>query len=133
MHIWGDDDFDWNALDSAIYYMWKNCRRYARLGIWTKEKYGTLRVIATCAFFNEYGAIHHLFYPGHVSYHWPIWFRKYVDRPVSKLLGKLGILSLVQRYQLFVLKHVWLRAAKKWPHIATEIMDEYDFYFGERQ
>lgn len=130
-HIWGDEDFDWKALDDAGYYLSTNVKRYARLGIWTKEKYGTLRVSTTCAFFAEYDFIHHWFYPGYCRYMFPKWFRTWIDWPVGKFLGKIGIVKALQWYQFKVLKFFWKRAAKKWPHIAEEILDDYNWTVGE--
>lgn len=124
-HLWGDDDFDWKALEEASNYLHRRCRQFARLGIWTKEKYGTLRVSTTCAFFTEYDFISHIFYPGYVRYMFPRWFRVYIDWPLGKLLGAIGVISLVQKYQIAVLKFFWKRAAKKWPHISEEILNEY--------
>ncbi len=124
MHLWGDE-FDWKSLDEASYYLQDRCRQFARLGIWTKEKYGTLRVSTTCAYFTDYDFIHHIFYPGHAYYRLPKWFRVYIDRPVSRVLGKIGVIYLIQKYQHYILKYFWKRAAKKWPHIAEEILDEY--------
>ena len=124
-HDWNDDTFDWKSLDDAGNYLTDNCRRYARLGLWTKEKYGTLRVSTTCAFFTEYDFIHHIFYPGYARYTFPRWFRTYIDWPVGRVLGKLGVISLIQRYQLAVLRRFWQKAAERWPHIAEEILDEY--------
>ena len=132
MHIWGDPDFDWDALNDACSYVERRCRQFARLGVWTKEKYGTMRVSTTCAYFTEYDFLHHIFYPGHVRYYWPSWVRRYIDHPVGNVLNFVGILGLVQRYQNAVLKYFWKRAAKKWPHISAEILDEYSFYFEER-
>ena len=130
-HCWGDD-FDWKGLDAAAYYIQSNCRRWARMGIWTKEKYGTLRISLTCAYFMEYDFIHHIFYPGHAYYRLPKWFRTYIDWPVGKVLKAVGIVWLVQTYQTAVLKHFWNKAAKKWPHIAEEILDEYEWVLDEK-
>ncbi len=132
-HIWGDPDFDWEALDKASTYLQKNCKRWARLGLWTKEKYGTLRVSTTCAYFTEYDFIHHIFYPGYAYYPWPKWFRTYIDWPFGKLMGKLGVVWLLQKYQHKVLRFFWLRAATKWPHISEEILDEYEWETGDNK
>jgi len=126
MHIWGDESFDWDSLNQACVYLEKNCRRWARMGIWTKEKYGTMRVSTTCAYFTEYDFLYHIFYPGHAFYCWPKWFRAYIDWPIGKVLRALGIVRLVQRYQTATLKFFWKRAAAKWPHISKEILDEYE-------
>jgi hypothetical protein len=128
-HDWGDEDFDWAALNAACLYLSKRCRQFARMGIWTKEKYGTLRVSTTCAYFTEYGVINHLFYPRYVRYMFPKWFRQYIDRPLGRALGAIGVIGLLQRYQTATLKYFWKRAAKKWPHISEEILDEWSMYF----
>lgn len=130
MHIWGDEDFDWEALDEAGNYIYKNCIRWARMGIWTKEKYGTLRISTTCAYWT-YWPVFGTFYPGYAYYRWPRWMIKWVEYPLAKLFMKIGLTSLVNKYQTWVLKHFWKKAAKKWPHIAEEILDEYNFYFPE--
>lgn len=130
-HLWGDEDFDWKALDEAMDYLYTNCRRYARLGLWIKEKYGTMRVSTTCAFFTFDGPIHHIFYPGHAFYRWPKWFRTYIDWPIGSFLDKIKVLKLLQWYQLKVLKFFWKRAAKKWPQVSEEILDEYKWVLGE--
>src|SRR5712672_836809 len=98
-HLWGEEDFDWKALDDASYYLQDRCRQFARMGIWTKEKYGTLRVSTTCAYFMEHDFIHHIFYPGHAYYRLPSWFRRYIDWPFGKFMKRLGIVWLLQKYQ----------------------------------
>jgi len=42
-HYWGDEDFDWKALDEAMYEGATIMRRYGRIWVSTKEKYGTAR------------------------------------------------------------------------------------------
>lgn len=131
-HLWGDPSFDWNALDAASHYLWKRCRQWARLGVWTKEKYGTLRVSTTCAYFG-YWPIHNTLKPGHVCYRWPRWVMLYIDRPLGQTLEFLGISSIVRKYQNTILKFFWLRAAKKWPHIKEEILSEFEWYFPTKE
>ena len=123
-HLWGSD-FDWEALDDAGAYIEKNCRRWGRVGVHTKEKYGTLRVSTTAAFFC-FEPFQCLIYPGYYGAQFPPWFRTYIDVPLGTLLETLRISKLIRKWQYVVLKHFWKRAAKKWPHIATEILDEYD-------
>lgn len=43
-HDWSDNDFDWSALEQACIYLETNCKRWARMVIHTKEKYGEMRV-----------------------------------------------------------------------------------------
>lgn len=123
-HLWGDEDFDWKALDEAINYIDKNSRRWARFGVWLKEKYGTMRVSCTCAYWGEW-PIHNFVKPGHVAYRWSRWIFLYVDRPLGKFVTKIGLRSLVNRYQTWAFKKIWRRAAKKWPQVAEEILSEY--------
>lgn len=130
-HVWGDEDFDWKALDEACAYLSDNCRKWGRVGIWVKEKYGTMRISTTCAFVTEYDFLHSIFYPGHAFIRWPKWVRMYIDRPISRCLYWAGITKLVSLYQIEVFKYFWKKAAKKWPHIAEEILDEYNWTFGE--
>ena len=130
-HMWGNEDFDWKALDEAAEYLSKNVRRWARLGIWTKEKYGKLCVSTTCAYFTEYDFLHHWVKPGHAWYRWPKWFRVWVDWPFGKAMKWMGVVYMLQKWQHLVLKFFWKRTAKKWTHVAEEILDEYSFYFGE--
>ncbi len=129
-HDWSEKDFDWNALNDACRYLEVNCRRWARMGIWTKEKYGTMRVSTTCACFGC-EPFQNIFYPGHAYSRFPRWFRTYIDFPLGDVLYKLRITKLVQWYQFHVLKFFWNRAAAKWPHIAEEILDEYEWTVGD--
>lgn len=132
-HIWGDKDFDWAALDEASIYLETKCRRWARLGIRTKEKYGTLRMCTTCAYWS-YWPIYDLVYPGRMYYRWPKWVMGWIEYPLAEVFMFLRITQLVNCYQNAVLRHFWKKAAKKWPHIAAEILVEYDWYFpkGEK-
>lgn len=130
-HLWGDPDFDWDALNDAAMYIAVRCRQFARCGVMTKEKYGTLRLETTGAFASEYSYLHNMIYPGYAYYQWPKWVRQWVDQPVGKLFNAVGIVYLTQWYQIAVLKYFWKRAAKKWPHIKEEILDEWEIYFEE--
>ena len=42
-HHWGDEDFDWDSLYKAETELRRIMKRYGRIGIHSKEKYGTLR------------------------------------------------------------------------------------------
>lgn len=128
MHDWSEDDFDWGSLNNACRYLEDRCRQFARMGIHTKEKYGTMRVSATVAYWS-YWPVHGLFYPGYCYYQWPHWMIRYVEYPLARVFEKIGLMRLVNRYQTAVLKYFWKRAAAKWPHISKEILDEYYWAF----
>jgi hypothetical protein len=42
-HYWGDKDFDWEALDTAMWEGASIMRKYGKVWVSTKEKYGTAR------------------------------------------------------------------------------------------
>lgn len=46
-HCWGDEDFDWKALNDAMSLIHK-IGKLGFLSIWMKEKYGTIRYEFTC-------------------------------------------------------------------------------------
>lgn len=129
-HIWGDSDMDWKALDDASWYIHRRCRQFARFGVWTKEKYGTLRISTTCAYWGEW-PIHGLFKPGHVRYRWPNWMIRWIEYPLGNFFYAIGVTRLVNCYQTAVLKYFWKRAAKKWPHISEEILADFKWEFED--
>lgn len=57
----------------------------------------------------------------------------HIEYPLAEVFMFLRITRLVNYYQTAVLKYFWKRAAKKWPHIAEEILDEYEFIFDENE
>ncbi len=122
-HDWSDDDFDWASLNKACVYLKTNCRRWARFGVHAKEKYGTMRIDTTVAYWN-YWPVYGLFKPGYCYYHWPRWMLRYVERPLAKVFRAIGLTGLVNKYQAAVLKFFWKRAARKWSHISAEILEE---------
>jgi hypothetical protein len=130
MHDWSEDDFDFASLNKAANYLHDRCRQFARMGVHTKEKWGTLRVSTTLAYWN-YWPVYSLFYPGYCYYHWPRWLVRYMEHPLAEVFMSLGVTRLVNRYQTWVLKYFWKRAAKKWPHISKEILNEYYWTFNE--
>ncbi len=130
MHIWGDTDFDWESLDQACMYLSRRCRQFARLGIHTKEKFGTLRVEDTVAFYGEW-PLHNLIRPGYYRYTFPKEMLLYVEPILRTISSKIGITYLINKYQMWVLKYFWKRAAKKWPHIKEEILNDYHWIVGD--
>jgi hypothetical protein len=43
VHYWGDEDFDWASLYAAISEATDIMRVFGRIGVHSKEKYGTAR------------------------------------------------------------------------------------------
>jgi hypothetical protein len=125
-HHWGDKDFDWKALNDACRFFAVNLRRYGRMFVLTKEKYGTLRLefldigmgrveIGTLFFNRNWLYIH-----SKKIYA----FDKAVTKPIARFLR---LNTLLRKYQRLVFNLVTLRACQKWPHIKAEILDEYEF------
>ncbi len=144
-HDWSEDDFDWHALNSACNFFSTNIPRYARLCLYTKEKYGTLRL--ECFGMGHRG-IYGLLHPKAI--YWNPKGPYYLKKP-SKAMAKLGLMPhmcsiwytlnqysaaiagftklswLFWQYQRAVFNIVTVLAVKKWPHIQDEILDEPEF------
>lgn len=123
-HLWGDTDFDWDALGQAVDYVAHNTRRWGRIQMHTKEKYGTLRINCHYGF-----TIHGSIWPGYCFKHryCPQWLWS-LDLKLQNRFYDRFINPWFISYQKWVYKQVFKRAVKKWPHIEAEILDEYDWY-----
>jgi len=147
-HYWGEENFDWDALYKACRFFDVNLKRWARLCVHTKEKYGTMRL--EYLGYNE--GIYGLIYPGRLWLNYPgptvtkkphKSIRKYfpeghtyqvglfrvIDDFITAIARKCGLSRLFYRYQRLVFNIITFIAVKKWPHIKDEIMDEYDFKY----
>ena len=131
MHSWGEENFDWNVLNDAIHYVVCFCRRWGRLPLHGKEKWGVMRLEGLYFGFS----IIWLIWPGymycpkncpkwlwtldqHLAHYWPLW-----NWPLYRILFNWWFIP----YQVGILKLAHKRAVKKWPHLKAEIMDEYDW------
>jgi hypothetical protein len=118
MHQWGDEDFDWNGLNDAIFYMHKRMKTYARIGVHSKEKYG--RAVLNCYFVDT---PHSLIWPGYVYNQYPYKWMWNLDVDYGyKLLYYTGIWYIVSKWQKFIFVDTYRRAVKKWPHLKDEIL-----------
>lgn len=126
-HEWGDEWFEKNGDDlyAAERYIYRFVKRWSRCRLLSKEKYGTLRYEA-------------LFPPGG-SY-----FKTKLDRFLEKWLLKKVIMVDYSSYKIPIfcwqttwLYHLWYKlgektlkiaikkAAKKYPNVKDEILDDY--------
>ena len=126
-HIWGDEDFDWDALGQAEHMLNKIARRW-RIGIHTKEKYGTLR----CSVYLFDGSLHSIVYPGHVYIRWHNKYIKSWDRKLAYPNNFIYayIVGKVQYLQLCILRMAYRKVIKKYPHIEAEIVVDHPFSEG---
>lgn len=127
MHNWGDEDFDWDALDKSISYCMRFWERWGRIGSHGKEKYGTFRD----HIWLWDGGIWSLFYPGYVWVKPGFWRFIYfkVDRYFTRsFTRKTGLLKLGLWYQSQVYNYAIQKMCKKYPNIIDEIVSHLDGY-----
>ncbi len=99
-HIWGDAWPYWNELYQAEDYIQKYVYRYSRCRLSSKEKYGTIRYEFVTP-------------PRWTWYIWNCWlYFKWV------------------RIGNWVLKRAVVRAAKKFPNVKNEILDDFTWCSG---
>lgn len=115
-HSWGDDSIDWNALNSAVEYVGRTCRRYGFIPGQYKEKYGTLR------FYAHFGhlSLHALVYPGYVYSQFPDWLWKLDCKYIGPTL-RFFFEKLFVKWQCKVYAYAYRQAIKRWPQVYEEI------------
>jgi hypothetical protein len=123
MHYWEDESFDWRALDDAIDMMASFMRFWGRIGLQSKEKYGTARLYVT--FWD--GSLHGLMYPGHCFSRFPQWLWSLDIMYISRFIQWTRLSRLVQWYQSKIYALAYARALCQFPHIKTEIVIAADF------
>ena len=116
MHFWGDEDFDWDSLYKAEQLGSKLMKRLGRIGVHSKEKYGSIRW--TIFLFD--GTLHSFTHPGYVYSQYPQWLWNFdvVYRPLRLLTW------LIQPYQALVVKLTFLYLWHKFPHIRPEVFSD---------
>jgi len=115
-HVWGEKDFDWDSLYEAINIGTRMMKRLGRIGVHSKEKYGTARW--SLYFFD--GTLHSFTHPGYVYNQYPKWLWKLNCRlKLPKLLRRP-----IQSYQAFIVKITFSYLCYKFPHIIDEIISD---------
>jgi len=113
-HYWGDDDFDWDSLYASINEATSIMKNFGRIGVHSKEKYGTAR-------WNIYlcdGTLHSFTHPGYVYSQFPKWLWKF-DVTYKPLRF---IAPLIRLWQKQVVKFSFYYVCNKYPHIDREIV-----------
>jgi len=113
-HYWGDKDFDWDSLYKAEQLGNKLMKSLGRIGVHSKEKFGSLRW--DLHLFD--GTLHSLTHPGYVYSQYPKWLWE-LDveyRPLRFLVYP------IQFYQSLIVKLTFLYLCYKFPHIEREII-----------
>lgn len=116
-HEWGDKDFDWKGLDEALNLLDGYLRKYGRMTVSVKEKYGTARV--SCYFHYE-----------------PMDFlcrrlRRGIFRTISLKIAGWSIYqntigALIRSYQIFIYNRAYQKAVRKYPHLKHELFCDID-------
>ena len=126
MHYYGDNWFKKNGEDLffAIDYCCKIWRKYGRIEVHGKEKYGTFRD-ELMGFWD--GGLHSLIYPGYVSIQSNFIYKldKFVIKPITRLTK---IYKLGQLYQHIIYNYAIQKMCKKYPHIIDELVMDLDGY-----
>ncbi len=121
MHSWGDENVDWEGIESAAEYIAKFISRWGRIRVsqW-KEKFGTVRVY--CGFGWE--CLYSIIWPTHVYI--AKWWPYKLDLTISRwIMPRLS--TLIYQYQVKIYILAYQRAVKKWPHIREEIICYADY------
>lgn len=115
-HYWGDEDFDWDSLYSAISEASKIMRRYGRIGVNSKEKYGTARWYL---YFCD-GSLHSFTHPGHMYSRYAKWLWQFDvrNRPLR------FITPVINFWQKQVAQFAFNYVCNKYPHIIKEIISD---------
>lgn len=123
MHVWGDEDFDWKQLSESIDMVDSFMRFWGRIGVSSKEKYGTARIYVT--FWD--GSLHGMLYPGWCSSQFPKWLWKFDLFCIGPFMRWTRVASLVNWYQKKIYGMAYRRAIKKYPKIKVELVIDCDW------
>jgi hypothetical protein len=113
-HEWGDEDFDWKSLDKAISEVDHIMTAYGRIGVHSKEKYGTARwSLYLCT-----GSLHSLTHPGYVYSRYPKWLWSFDvrNKPIKH------IAPIIRLWQKKVIQYAFTVVCMRYPHIRDEII-----------
>ena len=115
-HYWGDEDFDWNSLYKAERELNHIMKCYGRIGVHSKEKFGTLRF---SIYFCD-GTLHSFTHPGYVYSQYPKWLWSFdiSYRPLRFLT------PIINFWQKLVLQYAFTTVCYKYPHIRNEIISD---------
>jgi hypothetical protein len=115
-HYWGDESFDWDSLYKAEEELNLIMTKYARLGVHSKEKYGTLRF---SIYFCD-GNLHSITHPGYVYSQYPkwLWVFDVQYRPLR------FVAPVIRFWQKLVLQYAFTVVCAKYPHLIKEILQD---------
>jgi hypothetical protein len=116
-HDWSEDNFDWKSLNEGIDYIHEYMVKYGRIGVHSKEKYGTARI--TAYFWS--GSLHGLTHPGYAYSQYPKWLWTFDIYYITPFCRKIGLVWLVEKWQSRVYRKAYANAVRMYPHIKDEL------------
>lgn len=116
IHYWGDEDFDWASLYAAINEATEIMTVFGRIGVHSKEKYGTAR----WSIFFCNNRLHSLTHPGYMYSRYPGWLWRF-DLKYEPLRF---VAPLIRAYQKQVLQFAFKYICYKYPHIQEELLQD---------
>lgn len=123
-HIWGDETFDWGSLNKTIDETTDTCRKWGRIGMHSKEKWGCFRD----QLYPFDGNFHSITHPGYVYCQYPKWLW-HLDCDYGRYITKwTGLGAVIRWWQRQVYNYAIQRACKRYPHIIDEIVSDLDGY-----
>lgn len=123
MHLWGDKDFDWEQLDESIEMVGSFMRFWGRIGVSSKEKYGTARIYVT--FWD--GSLHGLVYPGYHVCKWPKWLWSFDLNVIGPFIRWTRLAKLAVWYQTKIYGMAYSKGIKRFPKIKVELVINADY------
>ncbi len=123
MHNWSDDSFDWKQLDESIQMVDSFMRFWGRIGVNSKEKFGTARIYVTW----WDGSLHSMIYPGYHFCQFPKWLWKLDLNVIGPLMRFTRIQKFVYWYQRKIYSMAYSRALKRFPKMKVELVIAADF------
>jgi hypothetical protein len=115
-HYWGDEDFDWESLYAAEREAVDIMQKFGRIGVRSKEKYGTIR----WSIFLCDNRLHSFTHPGYMGSRYPKWLWK-IDI-MHPLLTPVG--WAIRAWQKQVVQFAFKYVCNKYPHIVDEILQD---------
>lgn len=115
-HEWGDNSFDWKSLYKAINQGTWIMKTIGRIGVHSKEKWGSAR----WSIYLFDGSMHSLTHPGYVYSQYPDWLWKFDVRyrPLRFLV------PIIQFWQLIIVKMTFWYLCYRFPHIEKELVKD---------
>jgi hypothetical protein len=113
-HEWGDEDCDWSGIYAAERFLYTWLKRLGRIGVHSKEKYGTIR--ASVYFWD--GTLYSLIWPGRV---WYGFLPKWLQPLLCRTRAPKWLRRRMYTWQTFIYREVYRAAFAKWPHLWLEI------------